>query len=268
MNNYNNIIIYVLILIIIILLILFYLFDKKNIDVQPHLERINFNNQKLENKFKYFINKDYRVIRENNIIIINDFLNPDFHIFLKNQFDNVKFVSKNVYYRKGSGYDFFKLHNTDEYVGFLELFYNNDLLSNLSKIIGKPLQRTPLSDLNACSLLIYSKKGDYIDWHKDYSIYNGDRYVALLTIVNENEKKNNLSQNEFYYVYNNVEYKFKMKPNTLILFKGSEILHKSTSINENERRILLSMTFCDICQEKKNIIHYTYENMKNMIIYN
>ena len=58
-----------------------------------------------------------------------------------------------------------------------------------------------------------------------------------------------------------------MKPNTLVIFKGSEIKHKSTSIGKDEKRILLSMVFCDICQEKKNIINYTYEKIKNMIIY-
>lgn len=274
MKKYNdiiknkNIIILVLIIIIIFFLILFYLFDKKNINVQEHLEKININSNNLNNKFKYIINKDYKVIRENNIIVINDFLNPDYHNFLKKQFDNKTFESKDVILRKGSGYDFFKLHDSDEYIGFLELFYNNELLTNLSKIIGKSVQRPPLSDLNACSLLIYSNKGDYIDWHKDYSIYNGDRYVVLFTVVNENSSKNNLSQNEFYYVYNGIEYKLKMKPNTLVIFKGSEILHKSTSVNDGEKRILLSMTFCDICQEKKNIIHFTYENLKNMIIYN
>jgi hypothetical protein len=274
MKKYNdiiynkNIIICILIFIILFLLLLFYLFDKKDINVQKHLENINSNSLMLKNKFKYIINKDYRVIRENNIIMINNFLNPEYHNFLKNQFNNKTFESKDVILRKGSGYDFFKLHDSNEYFGFVELFYNNDLLNTLTKIIGKPVQRTPLSDVNACSLLIYSKKGDYIDWHKDYSTYYGDRYVVLLSIVNENSSKNDLSENEFFYVYNGIEYKIKLKPNTLLIFKGSEILHKSTAINDGEKRILLSMTFCDICQEKKNIIHFTYENLKNMIIYN
>ena len=198
MKKYNdiiknkNIIICILIFIILFLLLLFYLFDRKNIDVQKHLENINSNSLMFKNKFKYIINKDYRVIRENNIIMINDFLNPDYHNFLKNQFNNKTFDSKNVILRKGSGYDFFKLHDSTEYTGFVELFYNNDLLNTLTKIIGKPVQRTPLSDVNACSLLIYSKKGDYIDWHKDYSTYYGDRYVVLLSIVNENSEKNDL----------------------------------------------------------------------------
>ena len=274
MKKYNdiiknkNIIIAILIFIILFLLLLFYLFDKKDINVQKHLENINSNSLLLKNKFKYIINKDYRVIRENNIIMINDFLNPEYHNFLKKQFNNKTFDSKNVILRKGTGYDFFKLHDSTEYFGFVELFYNNDLLNTLTKIIGKPVQRTPLSDVNACSLLIYSKKGDYIDWHKDYSTYYGDRYVVLLSIVNENSKKNDLSENEFFYVYKGIEYKLKLKPNTLLIFKGSEILHKSTAINDGEKRILLSMTFCDICQEKKNIIQFTYENLKNMIIYN
>jgi len=153
-------------------------------------------------------------------------------------------------------------------MGFLELYYSNKLLDILRDVYKKPIQRTPLSDNNACSLLIYSNKGDHIDWHKDYSLYNGDRYVALYTVLNENKEKNDLSKNEFFYIYDGKTYKLKMQPNSLIIFKGSEIYHKSTSIDNNEKRILLSMTFCDICQEKKNIIQFLYEKIKNGILYN
>jgi len=66
---------------------------------------------------------------------------------------------------------------------------------------------------------------------------------------------------------NGKEHTLKMKPNTLVIFKGSEILHKSTSIGENEKRILLSMVFCDVCQEKKNIVSYVYEKVKNAVVY-
>jgi hypothetical protein len=33
-------------------------------------------------------------------------------------------------------------------------------------------------------------------------------------------------------------------PNTLILFEGARVFHKVTRLQENELRIILSMTFC------------------------
>jgi len=59
-----------------------------------------------------------------------------------------------------------------------------------------------------------------------------------------------------------------MQENSLIIFKGSELIHQSTAIGENERRILLSMVFCDICQEKKNVFNQIYEKTKNFAFYN
>ena len=272
-NTYNknisrkNLFIIILIIIIIILLIIFYLFDVKNITAQKHLTNVHNNNKLLYKKFLFLINKNLNIKNENNIIVIDNFLNKDYFIFLKNQFDNKKFVSNNAVLRKASGYDFFNLHDSKEFNGFIELYYSNEILDSLSNILNKRIQRTPLNDPNACSLLLYSNKGDYIDWHLDHSMYYGDRYVVLLTLVNENKDKTQLSENEFQYVHNGVTNKLKMKPNTLVIFKGSEIMHKSTAINDGDKRILLSMVFCDICQEKKNIITFIYEKMKNYVMY-
>ena len=272
-NTYNknisrkNLFIIILIIIIIILLIIFYLFDVKNITAQKYLNKVHNNNKLLYKKFPFLINKNLNIKNENNIIVIDNFLNKNYFIFLKNQFDNKKFVSNDALLRKASGYDFFNLHDSKEFNGFIELYYSNEILDSLSNILNKRIQRTPLNDPNACSLLLYSNKGDYIDWHLDHSMYYGDRYVVLLTLVNENKDKTQLSENEFQYVHNGVTNKLKMKPNTLVIFKGSEIMHKSTAINDGDKRILLSMVFCDICQEKKNIITFIYEKMKNYIMY-
>jgi hypothetical protein len=62
-------------------------------------------------------------------------------------------------------------------------------------------------------------------------------------------------------------YDLKMKENSLVIFKGSEILHKSSEMDDNERRILLSMVYCDICQEKKNVFNTIYETTKNYVVY-
>jgi hypothetical protein len=83
--NKKNIIIYFLILFIIVLLIIFYLFDMKNIKVQQYLNNIYNNSKFFNNKYSSLINKDYKIIKENYIIIINDFLNPDYHYFLNSK---------------------------------------------------------------------------------------------------------------------------------------------------------------------------------------
>jgi hypothetical protein len=265
-TNKNNIIIFLLI-IIIILSIIFYLFDTINIEAQQHLNQIYTNTQHLQQKYGNLINKNPEIISENGIYIINNVLHPDFFQYLKTQFDNKSFASKNAYFRKGTGINFFDLHNNKDYTGLLEFYYSTELLDLLSRLFEKPIQKPSLSDTDACSLLIYANKGDFIDWHKDHSLYNGDRFVVLLTIVNENADKNGLSQNEFIYTHEGQEYPVKLQENSIIVFKGSEVLHKSTGIDENERRILLSMTFCDICQEKKNIIQFVYEKIKHLVIY-
>ena len=270
MHIFKNVNMYLIIITIILIMffltiIILYL-NEKNTIVQDYLEDIHKKVGVHKNKYSNVINNNYKVIQENNIIVVNDFLDNDYFQYIRKQFDGVKFESRNFLVRKANGINFFNLHK-ESYDGILELYYSNDFLNILSNIIQKPVQRISLSDPNACSLLTYTNKGDYINWHLDYSNYYGDRYVVLLTIVNENKSQDDLSKNIFKYTYNGKVKSLKMKENSLVIFKGSEILHKSTAIDDNERRILLSMVFCDICQEKKNVFNILYEKSKNFILY-
>lgn len=268
LNNFKNINFYLLI--ITILLVIFFItiivlyVNEKNTKVQYFLYNIY---KRINTKSNVgVINPNYKVTEENNIIIVNDFLSKDYFDYIRKQFDNKVFESRDFMVRKANGVNFFNLHK-ENYNGLVELYYSNELLNTISDIIKKPVQRISLADPNACSLLIYANKGDHINWHYDYSSYYGDRFVVLLTIVNENSEKNDLSQNVFKYKYKNKINDLKMNENSLVIFKGSEILHKSTAIDDNEKRILLSMVFCDICQEKKNVFNIIYEKTKNFILY-
>jgi len=265
MNKYLFVIT-ILLIIILTVIIIFYL-NEKNTTVQKHLGKIQKNLSVNQEIYSKIVNPKYKVNYENNVIIVNDFLSKDYFNVIKKQFDDKDFESRDFLVRKASGVNFQNLHDSD-YKGLLEMYYSNHILDFLSKVIQKPVQRISLGDPNACSLLIYSKKGDHINWHYDYSNYYGDRYVVLLTIVNENASKDGgLSQNIFQYNYEGKVYDLKMKENSLVIFKGSEILHKSSEIDDNERRILLSMVYCDICQEKKNVFNIIYESTKNYIVY-
>jgi len=269
-NKYLIIVILILISIIIVFVIID--FSDNNISVQPELSNIynKINNLKL-NKYKNgFINPRHKVKHINNIIVVDDFLKKDYFLQLRNQFNGKTYESKDIILRKAAGINLFKLHQQQQiYPGILELFYSDDLIKSLSSAVNKPIQRAALSDPSTCSLLIYTNKGDHIDWHYDYSNYYGDRFVVLLTIVNENSSKNGLSENIFKYKYKGKDHELQMKENSIVIFKGSDINHKATSIGENERRILLSMVFCDICHEKsKNAARVFHEKIKHSILYN
>ena len=261
----------IFILLFISLLYLFFLLNEKNTDVEKYLEKIYINTYLLKKKYPEFINKNYNIIKNksetNNIIYIENFLNVDFFNDIQNIFTNKKYETKNNIFRKGNGVSFINLHKNEDYYNLLSLYYSNDLSLVINKLFNKYLQKLSLNDKNCCSLLIYTNKGDYIDWHYDLSNLYGKRYSILLTLVNKNEKTNELSENEFIYNINGIENKIKLKENSLILFEGNNILHKSTPINNNEKRIILSMVFCDICQENSNLLLKIYDKIKDKTIY-
>ena len=272
MKNLKTIYIILILLIIVLVLFVFfatlyhnYLVNEEDIRVQEYLHEIYLKSEKLEKKYDPIINPNYQVEKKDHIIIVKDILNQKFFEYLQYQFINKSYESSNTIIRKGNAIDFLQLHNNNHYKGFLELFYSNRLLDVLSDIMQKPIQRTPLYDQNACSLLIYSNKGDYIDWHYDFSNYYGDRFVVLITLVNKNKDETDLSQNEFQYLNNNKMHSIQMPPNSMIIFKGSEVFHKATSIGDGEKRILMSMVFCDICQQKSTLFSVFMEKIKNSI---
>ena len=270
----TNYIIITILIIIILLFIVFaliyhnYLVNEEDIEVQQYSKEIFQKAQYLEKKYPNFINRNYQAEHVNNLIVIKDFINANYFKFLQSQFINKTYTSSNNLLRKGSAISFIDLHKTDEYNGFLELYYSAEFTTELSNILKKYIQHTPLNDSSACSLLIYNNKGDYIDWHLDFSNYYGDRYVVLLYLVNRNKEDNGLSENEFNYKYKGKTYSLKLEPNSLVIFKGSEIMHNATAIADGEQRILLSMVFCDICQPKSTLMTVFYEKFKNWAFYN
>jgi len=258
----------VLLIIVILILFLLLFLNGPETEVQKYLNTIYNNGLILERRFTDLINKESHAEEANGVIVFKDFLNKPFFNYLKTHFQEKEFQSMNVGDRKGTGVHFFDLHKNNDYLGIPELYYSNQLTKKISDVLKKPIQRTPLSDKNAESLIIYVDNGDFINWHKDGSNYYGDRYVGLITLINENAEKNGLSHASFMYKNDEKEISVQLPENSFILFKGSEILHKATPIQKNERRILISMVFCDICQTKNDIYTGIYEKVKNTIMYN
>ena len=105
-NLYLVIITVILVIFFVTILILY--MNEKNTNVQMFLYNIH---EKINNsKSQSIINKNYKVTRENDIIVVNDFLTKDYFNYIRNQFDNKQFVSRDFILRKATGINFFNLH--------------------------------------------------------------------------------------------------------------------------------------------------------------
>ena len=124
-------------------------------------------------------------------------------------------------------------------------FYQSDYLRQLcSAVIGEPVLPTPINDQSSCSLLFYDRPRDHIGWHYDYNFYNSRHFTVLLPLVNHHLQEDQLSSAQLVIRQDGQEVMIPTPPNTLILFEGARVFHKVTRLEENELRVILSMTFC------------------------
>ena len=64
-----------------------------------------------------------------------------------------------------------------------------DFYESFAERVGQqlalPLRPTPPSDNSSLSLLVYSRKGDHIDWHYDLNFYKGRHFTVLVPLIVE-----------------------------------------------------------------------------------
>ena len=127
--------------------------------------------------------------------------------------------------------------------GVVAFYRSSDLHARLGAIVGAALQVTPERDNSSCSILVYERPGDHIDWHYDHNFYRGRHFTVLLPIVNRNADGSGLSSGRLFARLADGEREVPTPPNRLVVFEGAKVLHRATPIAEGQRRVLLSMTF-------------------------
>jgi len=251
------------IIIIIVIIYMYFVYMKQykimenHIKMFPSYQTILYHYNLL--KIKQYINNDCKVISDRNIIYIKNFLNNGLFKNLKEKSDNLNYFRSNVPNRKGgaiSKFDLTKLYLNNDFVEPLNLYYSDEFLFFINKLLNKKLIYPSAIDANCCSIIIYDKPGDYIGWHFDFNAYYGDRYTLLLTLYNN-------SSSEFCYNENYL----KTEENSLLIFNGSNLKHLASPIKQDEKRILLAMTLCNGGVLKFNIINFIIENIKEFIFY-
>ena len=147
-----------------------------------------------------------------------------------------------------------------------------DIIDNpkfLQKVQSKTgianLQFVPEVDTNRLSLLYYKDEGDGIDWHVDGTIYLGDRWAGILTIVEdikESETKLELKPNG-----KPITFPVDKTENSLVLFQGDQVQHRARPMLMDEERIVISLLFSTNPTRTRNPMLRLYQAWVNYIFY-
>lgn len=128
-----------------------------------------------------------------------------------------------------------------EVIGF---YLSADLQALCSRIVGELLVPVPVGDQSACSVLLYERPGDHIGWHYDYDFYQGRHFTVLLSVENQGRAPGGLSSATLHARQAGETVAVPTPPNTLVIFEGCRVLHRVTPLAADERRVLISMTYC------------------------
>jgi hypothetical protein len=136
-------------------------------------------------------------------------------------------------------------HELSECAPEVTAFYRSPQLHQwCSEVLDCRIQPTPWNDLSSCSLLIYDQPKDHINWHYDINFYKGRHFTALLSLINTDASGADVSSARLRVLEGTDERVVATSPNTFVLFEGAYVYHSVTALQEGERRIILSMTFC------------------------
>jgi hypothetical protein len=178
-----------------------------------------------------------------HLAVLPDFLPPDRFAALATEIEGLGQTERSYVptHKKGGTIAFDTLR--ERAPGAVRFYRSSDLHLRLGAIVGAAVQPTPDRDNSSCSILVYERPGDHIDWHYDHNFYRGRHFTVLLPVVNRNADRTGLSAGRLYARIGGAERLVPTPPNQLVIFEGARVLHRATPIGEGERRVVLSMTF-------------------------
>lgn len=218
--------------------------------IYPNFSCIKYNYSNIINK-----NLDKNTISEDMVYIKN--------VFSPEIFQNMNNITDTLLtHDQGDSRNFFRKNMT---IPAKELrktkindIYNNDqFIKLINESINRKITPVDCHDKSSMNLLIYNKPGDYIYWHNDPNHYFGKRFTVLIML-------RNTSDVQLVYKMNQEEYNLQMEENSILIFDGSKILHKTTELKENNVRNLLSFTYCDSCNTNNYLLFIS--TVKEMLL--
>jgi hypothetical protein len=179
------------------------------------------------------------------IILRSNWLTPGLLQTLKQELAQCEHLAHRNFvpgFKKGAAVSWFDIQKTA--TATAALYNSPELTQWVSSVVGESVQLCPPSDPHACAYYIYSEPGDHIGYHYDTSHYRGKRFTLLVGIEDQSSCLLKCELNRKSKLGKPVEKRdIKIEPGMAVLFDGDAIYHAVTPLQENERRVILTLEF-------------------------
>jgi hypothetical protein len=113
-------------------------------------------------------------------------------------------------------------------------FYES-LTKNVGDIVNEKVFTTNYDQSTTCSMLIYEKEGDFINWHYDVNYFRGRFFTLIIPITLEK------TCTDFKYKLNGEEY--FVEHGKSILFEGEKLFHMASKQCDGKFRAVLALQY-------------------------
>ena len=113
---------------------------------------------------------------------------------------------------------------------------------HISDVVGEPVYPTDLSLPTSCSLIVYDREGDGINWHYDVNYFTG-RFFTVLVPVNMDRTCSIFVYRDAHGQDTEVELQSPELAGRSVVFEGTLVYHKATPLCAGQQRVVLSLQY-------------------------
>ena len=113
---------------------------------------------------------------------------------------------------------------------------------HISATVGEEVQPTEESLPTSCSLIVYDRAGDGIEWHYDVNYFAG-RFFTVLVPVNANRTCSVYVYRDAHGHERRIELQSDEYAGQSIVFEGTLVYHKATPLCAGQQRVVLSLQY-------------------------
>jgi hypothetical protein len=118
------------------------------------------------------------------------------------------------------------------------------LLALFSRVAGVPLEHRDPAETHASALYVYTKRGDWLNWHYDEcGLPPGESFSTIVGLIDDSSSRLEVETRRGRQDCEPLRRSLQTVPGTFAFLCGTRAYHRVTPLGENEARVTFAFTY-------------------------